>query len=1110
MGVLDKWGQIGRGRRIRRTARDVFDWEQLRPGQAEAIHQLLKGRDVLVVMPTGSGKSAAYQVPAQLLDGPTIVISPLIALQRDQMISLAERNAGGAVVVNSAQRKGAGEASLEQVRAGKAEYVFLSPEQLAKPEIVDLLAEARPSLIAIDEAHCVSGWGHDFRPDYLRLGRVIERLGHPPVIALTATASPPVRQDIIETLGLRDPYQVIRGFDRPNIALGVRRFSEESAKRRALVADAAGRSGLGLVYVATRRDATAYAKELAAAGLRAEAYHAGMKASERERVHALFADDGVDVVVATSAFGMGIDKPNVRYVLHSAPPESPDSYYQEIGRAGRDGEPSEAVLFYRSEDLGLRRFFAGGRPDEKTLLRLATLLHEHGGTVAPRAVRDTLGVGASKLTGLVNLLEQADAIEVADRGELRYAEDGPAPDKAVAEALEFDESRRRVDDSRIDMMRGYAETTGCRRRYLLEYFGEPCPRTCGNCGNCVAGSAAPDPAPAAASAGTPFPVRSRGDPRVLGRGHGDERGVRPHHRPVRGDRLQDPVAGGRPARLSPDPRPELDVGRWWTVALVAALLAGMAVAMVTTAVAQSPTIDEPVYAGTAVVYLRRHSLAYNPEHPPLGKLVIETGLAFAHPRLDPAFAGDEGALGRHVLYESGGDARRLMLAARLPIIALTLLFGLVVFLFARDLTGPLGGTVALALYAFSPDVIAHGSLATLDVPVAGFLLTSAWLMWRARERPLRYLPLAGAALGAAVATKMSALPAVPVLMALAFLTVSRRRDARPGPPERRDAQPDVPVRRGVRPGVPVWRGVRLGLAAAAGVALIAVAVVWASYLAVDPRLRWAAPPHLPAVHGPRALAASWLPLPRPYRDGMRIQFGYEDATWSGFLFGRQYQGPLWYYLPAALLVKTPLGALALWLAGAVSMVALPRLRPAAPYVLVPAAVLLAAAMDGTRDLGTRYAVFLPMFLAVAAASVTLMRWRAVWIALILFTAVSSARAFPYYLPYSNEAFGGPSRTYLRLHDSNVDWGQDLDRLADRLRDRYPGERVWLVYKGSGVPPYYGIHAADPLTVPPDQVTGLLVVSDTAIDKADARLAALLATSRRIDDVGHSMTIFRRP
>ncbi|MTD55106.1 phospholipid carrier-dependent glycosyltransferase [Amycolatopsis sp. RM579] len=514
----------------------------------------------------------------------------------------------------------------------------------------------------------------------------------------------------------------------------------------------------------------------------------------------------------------------------------------------------------------------------------------------------------------------------------------------------------------------------------------------------------------------------------------------------------------------------------------------MAFAMITTAVEQTPTIDEPVYVGTAVVYLEQHSLRYNPEHPPLGKLIIASGVAFAGVRLDPAFAGDQTQLGRQVLYESGNDPGRLMLLARLPVIVLTLLFGLVVFAFATDLTGPVGGSAALALYAFSPDLIAQGSLATLDVPAAGFLLTSVWLLWRARRRPVRYLPLAGLALGAAVATKMSTLTAVPVLLLLVVLSVWYARHDR------------------------FLRRLGLGAAAAAGVALIAIAVVWASYLAVDPGLRWTTPPGLPALHGLRSLAGR-LPLPAPYRDGMRVQFGFEDQVWGGFLFGRQYLGSLWYYLPAALLVKTPLGMVALWPAGAVAMVAVPRLRPAAPYVLVPAGVLLAAAMTGSRDLGVRYAIFVPMFLAVAAAGVVALRRR--WIpvaaaALVVFAAVSSLRTFPYYLPYSNEAFGGPAQTHLRLHDSNVDWGQDLGRLADRLRQRYPGEPTWLVYKGSGLPSYYGINAADPLTVPPDQVHGLLAVSDSAIAKADDHLASLITGSTPIDEVGHSITIYHRP
>ncbi|SED03170.1 Dolichyl-phosphate-mannose-protein mannosyltransferase [Amycolatopsis tolypomycina] len=529
--------------------------------------------------------------------------------------------------------------------------------------------------------------------------------------------------------------------------------------------------------------------------------------------------------------------------------------------------------------------------------------------------------------------------------------------------------------------------------------------------------------------------------------------------------------------------------RWLLVSAVVVLLAGMAIAMITAAVEQTPTIDEPVYVGAAVYSLEHHSLRYNPEHPPLGKLIIATGSAFTGAHVDAGFAGDQTQLGRHVLYESGQDPGGLLLAARLPVIVLTLLFGLVVFAFARELAGPAGGVVALALYALSPDLVAHGSLATLDVPMAGFLVTSAWLLWRARRRPTLFLPLAGLALGAAVATKMSALAAVPVVLALTVLSVWFATG-----PQR------------------TLRRLGTGVAAAVGVGLVAVAVVWISYLVVDPRLRWVPPPGLPPAEGLRALAGL-LPLPQPYLDGMRVQFGFEDQVWTTFLFGELHVGALWYYLPAALLVKTPLGALALGAAGAATMVAVPRLRPAAPYVLVPAAVLLAAAMTGSRDLGVRYAIFVPMFLAIAAAGVVTLRRR--WahglaVVLVALVAVSSLRTFPYYLPYSNEAFGGPAGTHRQLHDSNVDWGQDLGRLADRLRQRYPGEPVWLVYKGSGVPSYYGIRAADPLAVPPESVRGLLVVSDSAMAKADGSLAALIRTSTPVDEVGHSITILRRP
>ncbi|WP_279782246.1 RecQ family ATP-dependent DNA helicase [Sphaerisporangium sp. TRM90804] len=507
ISVRERFQRRGRRRRLGAVAKDAFGWERLRPGQQEAMEHLLAGRDVLVVMPTGSGKSAVYQIPALLLDGPTVVVSPLIALQRDQVAGLAEAGAAGAVAVNSAQSSGTSDASFEQIKAGTAEFVFLSPEQLAKPEVIDRLRAARPSLIAIDEAHCVSAWGHDFRPDYLRLGQAIERLGHPPVVALTATAAPLVRDDILSSLGLQDAGVVVRGFDRPNIDLQVRRFVDKEDKRRALIADAASREGLGLVYVATRRATEEYAAALRDAGKRAEAYHAGMKAADRHRVHELFREGGLDVVVATSAFGMGIDKQDVRHVLHSDPPESLDSYYQEIGRAGRDQEPATAVLFYRPEDLGIRRFFAGGRADEELLLRVATLVGEHGGTVPARELRDLLGIGSSKLTGVVNLLERVGAVTVTDRGDLRAVTAGPSPQEASAEAVGLDETRRRVDESRIDMMRAYAETTGCRRRMLLEYFGEPHERACGNCDTCRSG-AAEEKLPDEKAGDGPFPLHA--------------------------------------------------------------------------------------------------------------------------------------------------------------------------------------------------------------------------------------------------------------------------------------------------------------------------------------------------------------------------------------------------------------------------------------------------------------------------------------------------------------------------------------------------------------------------------------------------------------------------
>jgi ATP-dependent DNA helicase RecQ len=477
-------------RALQEAAVRVFGWEELHPRQLEAMEHVMNGRDVLAVLPTGFGKSAAYQVPAVLLDGPTLVVSPLLALQRDQAEGLREAGAPTSVVVNSHQSPGERATAWDLLRSGEARYVFLAPEQLASDEVVGRLSSLGVSLVAIDEAHCVSCWGHDFRPDYLRLGQALDRLGRPPVVALTATAAPPVRDDIVARLGLTDVAHVVDSFDRPEIQLSVVRSVEDSHKwtdALALVRDAVGRGRNGLVYTASRKDAEALAGQLGDAGVRAAAYHAGMRAGERTRVHDAFLADAVDVVVATSAFGMGIDKPNVRFVVHLSMPDSLDSYYQQVGRAGRDGAPAEATLFFRPEDVHLQTFLTAVRAPEDVLRRLVQTLREADSPM--RATELGVRVGTSRVRRIraLNLLEQAGVVRTTARGRVRYADPGVSVNRAVAAAVEVSETHQRLIRSRVEMMRGYAETTGCRRQLLLGYFGEHLADPCGNCDTCADG-----------------------------------------------------------------------------------------------------------------------------------------------------------------------------------------------------------------------------------------------------------------------------------------------------------------------------------------------------------------------------------------------------------------------------------------------------------------------------------------------------------------------------------------------------------------------------------------------------------------------------------------------
>ena len=489
---------------IEKAAREGFGFESLRPGQAEAIASLLDGRDTLVVMPTGSGKSAIYAIAALLLERPTVVISPLIALQRDQAEALGEADAGAAAAANSTMGERRRREVFEDLRRGDLEFLLLAPEQFADPETLENLRAAEASLLVVDEAHCVSAWGHDFRPDYLRLASVVDGLGHPVVCALTATASPPVRREIVDLLGMRDPNVIVRGFDRPNIALGVERHERASDKRKALLEWVAARPRPGIVYVATRRAAEEVAVELRGRGVDAAHYHAGLKASARAEVHSSFMEGRLEVVVATVAFGMGIDKPDVRFVVHHDVPDSIDSLYQEIGRAGRDGEPASAALFYRPEDLGLRRFFAaGGGPSIEELRAVMEEVHQRG-VAGEDELRRAVGLSSAKLIAAVGRLERIGALDVLPGGGVQATPDTPDADTAAAAAAARDEVHERIERSRIEMLRAYAETRDCRREFLLNYFGEPFDGPCGNCDNCLAGRVASEE-----GARGPFPEGTR-------------------------------------------------------------------------------------------------------------------------------------------------------------------------------------------------------------------------------------------------------------------------------------------------------------------------------------------------------------------------------------------------------------------------------------------------------------------------------------------------------------------------------------------------------------------------------------------------------------------------
>ena len=385
--------------------KEIFGFDSFRPGQEEVISAVLEGRDTLAVMPTGGGKSLCYQVPALMQDSLTVIVSPLISLMKDQVDSLLQSSVSGAATLHSGLPPEERWEVERRVRTGEVKMLYVAPERLRSLEFVLALRRSGVGLFVVDEAHCISEWGHNFRPDYLFLPRAVRDLGSPPVLALTATATPRVRQDILRSLKMRSPEVVVTSFNRPNLTYRVIPAKEKKHKLPRILDVIRNSPPPGIVYATTRKECEELAANLRRSGVDAAAYHAGMGPVQRADVQERFMTDELGVVVATIAFGMGVDKPNVRFVVHSSVPGSLPAYIQESGRAGRDGEGSECVVLYRGADLGRRkRLVTLGKAGEREVSSFFTALTgvQSGGRVnVPPGSLSALGGVDPEAAGIV-------------------------------------------------------------------------------------------------------------------------------------------------------------------------------------------------------------------------------------------------------------------------------------------------------------------------------------------------------------------------------------------------------------------------------------------------------------------------------------------------------------------------------------------------------------------------------------------------------------------------------------------------------------------------------------------------------------------------------------